>query len=158
MNLSATLAALAQCVCSTIDTEGLPSHCFCGVVPGDSVLADYAEGCDRRNGVAWVRIALTYPAQVVGVQDTRTGTPPTGLGLDIEVGSIRQFDVDDDPPTEAEALATATLQHDDMMALRKAILCCDALNPKDYILGQYRPMGPLGGMVGGAWTVHLGLL
>lgn len=151
------LEGLAACLCAQIATDGSPGTCFCGVVPGDAALGDYAGDCADLNGVAWVRLALTYPSVTIGQQDQRVANCGSGIGIDVEMGIIRSFDVDVDSPDEAEALATATLQMDDMMTMRRAILCCSDLNPKDFILGSYRPLGPLGAMVGGAWTLYVGL-
>lgn len=160
MDLSGMLSDLAGCLCATLSAASTPEPCFCGVVPGETVLADLASGCDTRNGVAWVRIASAYPSVTVGQADTRPGNCATGSGLDIEVGVLREVAAYLEPEavTEAESLAAALLQHDDMASILKAIRCCTTLDPNDYIVGQYRPMGPLGGMIGGAWMLHVGLI
>jgi hypothetical protein len=36
--------------------------------------------------------------------------------------------------------------------MRDAIMCCDFDN---IVLGQYQPLGPQGGLVGGFWTVDV---
>lgn len=160
---SVLLTALAQCLCEALSdpTYGHPAPCFCGVIPGATVIQELTEGCaSERNGVAWVRLALTYPSATVGAVDTSLRNCNSGLGIDIEVGVVREHHAyyETEALTEAQMLDVALWQHDDMMAARRAIVCCGALDNEDYILGMYQPFGPQGGMVGGSWSLHVGLL
>ena len=45
-----------------------------------------------------------------------------------------------------------------MEAIRDAIICCPSVPSKDSLLGVYTPFGPLGNLVGGSWTVSVGLI
>lgn len=154
--ISTVLAALAACLCEQLRTDGLPEPCFCGVIPGMAAVADYMGECDTRNGMAWVRLSSTYPAASIGIVDQTPGSCSAGVGYDIEVGVLRRMPLDAEPADEAEVLAVADLQMDDMESARRAILCCTAFRKKDAILGTYTPIGPLGGTVGGSWTLHIG--
>lgn len=153
------LTSLAACLAQQIEDDGLPSVCWSGVIPGDGVVADYAGDCADACGMAWVRLTQMYPSQAVGVVDTTVGNCSASLGLDIEVGILRCMMVMEDggPPPDSELAATADLQHGDAMAIWRAINCCTALPNKDFILGPYLPMGPQGGMVGGAYTLSTAL-
>lgn len=160
MNIGGVLNDLAACLCAQIETRGGPQPCFCGVIPGDGVIAEYAADCTTRNGVAWVRTGSMYPSVTPGVADQRPGNCATGTGIDIEIGILReqQAYMESDVITAQQAAAAVDLQLKDAETIRLAIECCSALNTEDYVLGLYAPMGPLGGLVGGAWTIHLSLI
>lgn len=154
------LVDLAACIQTTFTEDGRPGVCFNGVVPGDGMAADWAGDCgDGPCGMTWVRPALIYPSSTIGVQDQNPGNCGAGLGLDIEVGVLRCTNVfvEDAEIEQAESLETSLTLMADMLSLRKAIMCCTALPTKEIILGAWQPMGPLGLMVGGAWTVYVGL-
>jgi hypothetical protein len=156
---SVLLTALAQCLCEALsdDDYHYPIPCFCGVIPGTQVIEEMSSGCsDQRNGIAWVRLVSTYPSVSVGQQDTRLGNCGVGLGMDVEVGLVREHSAyyEGDALTVEEMASQAVWQHDDMLAVRRAIVCCEAL--EDFILGPYQPYGQ-GGLIGGAWIVHVGL-
>lgn len=153
------LVDLAACLCATLETEGLPEPCFCGVMPGAQVALDYS-GCFSDdcggNGMAWVRLAGFYQANGPGALATQAGQCGVGLGVDIEVGVIRCISAgenDGSPPSAADMLAASLLQYADMAAMRKAFLCCTTLSLKDTVIGQYTPIGPQGGIVGGTWQI-----
>ena len=149
------LLSLAGCLCAQIEADGSPQPCFCGVVPGEAAVAQYAGDCDTRDGMAWVRLTTGYPSVSVGQIDQRVGNCKSGTGFDVEVGILRAFPVEEEAPTDAELLAAFDQQMKDMLTMRRAIECCDAISSKDFILGSYRPSGPLGGLVGGIWNVML---
>lgn len=148
------LTSLADCLCATLKQEGLPDLCFCGVLPGSTIPTDLAgfDSCDNA-GMGWTRLVTSYPAAGVGVA-ARDISKCVGIGFDVEVGVMRAVTVEDDIPTSKETGEETQLQIEDMVAARKAIECCDGYSNKDYILGQYQPAGPLGGLVGGSWTVY----
>lgn len=151
------LAELATCLCSELTKDGSPGLCFCGLVPGDAAGDQYAGDCEQ-NGMAWVRLVTAYPATGVAVPSETPGNCNDGLGFEIEVGAMRCISAGEDdgsPPSAEELLAATDLQIRDMMAMRRAILCCDALNPKDLLLNSYGPIGPAGILVGGVWTLSV---
>lgn len=158
--VSVLLAALAGCLCEQIRADNLPEPCFCGVMPGERVAVDYVGMCEEKDGMAWTRLALAYPAARVGVADQSLRNCSGGLGVEIEIGIMRSAPTmteDGEPPDAASQLLTTDIQMDDMLAMMKAVSCCEELQAYDYILSQYRPQGPTGYAVGGLFTVMVGL-
>lgn len=155
MPVSSVMTALATCLCAEIQEAGLTPPCFCGVVPGQTTIQEYVGDCDTHDGMAWVRLANAYPAVGVGIAAETPGSCGASLGFDVEVGVARAYPIQEEALSEAQTLASTEGQVAAMMAARKAILCCSAYGGKDFILGQWTPIGPLGGLVGGSWTVHL---
>lgn len=151
------LTTLAECLCAQIVADGSPEPCFCGVVPGDSVPAQYGGDCDYKCGMAWVRLASMYPAASLGTPSELPGNCSASLGFDVEVGIIRctSLGTAEDLPSAGEMLGTAELQVRDAMTIWRAVSCCPAITSKDYRMSTYQPAGPLGGMVGGSYMVQL---
>lgn len=147
---------LAACLCAQIEKSQVPGVCFCGVVPGDAVVGDYAGNCgDANQGMAWVRMSLLYPAQGVNVINDRPSNCGSGIGMDIEMGMLRPAVTPDaygNPPTAEQYRALSALTNDDAMVMWRALACCDSLLDLDYTLGTYEPAGPLGGLAGGVWS------
>lgn len=155
--VSVALTDLATCLCAQIVADGLPDVCFCGVIPGEAASAMYAGDCTRAKkcGMAWVRLISVTPASGVGITIEQPGNCSTGIGYDVEMGMLRCTPIGTatEPPSPAQLLASAQLQYDDMMSMRRAVACCNG--SRDWMIGAYTPMGPGGGMVGGAWTVTM---
>jgi hypothetical protein len=148
------LTNLAACLCAQIEADESPATCFCGVVAGSSITEDYLGDCDVACGMAWVRLASSYPASVVGVPDETPGNCGKMTGLDIEMGILRCEPQGEygEPPTAQQRAEAAEQQVKDMVTMKRAIKCCSSLRSKDVLLGLYAPAGPRGGLVGGAWT------
>lgn len=146
------MLALRNCLCEEIERSGLPSVCFCEVVPGSAAMFDYPEG-----GQAWVRLTQAFPSVVFPVQDTNPrGNCGTGLVAVLEVGIIRCAPMPSDGgdmPTAQEQFEATRLQMADMQAIRRAIQCC--MGKMKHVLGAYTPIGPDGNAVGGSWTVSI---
>jgi len=155
-DISAILADLSTCLCAQILTDGLPPVCVCGVMPGDEVALDYAGDCDDACGMAWVRLTTAYPSVQIGIPSSTPGNCTKAIGIEIEIGIVRCLDVGDGgtPPEVASLTASAVLQIADMMAMWRAVYCCQ--NAQDFIVGQYTPIGPQGGLIGG--SLPLGML
>jgi hypothetical protein len=147
---------LAICLCSQILDDNLPGVCFCGIMPGEDVALDYVGDCDDACGQAWVRLATAYPSVTVGQPSQGIGNCNNAIGLEIELGIVRCFDVGDGrtPVDPVELGRAGRLQIADMLAMWRAVACCNS--SKDFIMGQYVPIGPQGGIVGG--TLPLGIL
>lgn len=155
MKIADVLIALASCLCEQIQTDESPAPCFCGVIPGDSAIQEYAGDCDGDGcGMAWVRLVTSYPSATVGQAVTTQGNCGANIGADVEIGIMRCISAEE-VPNEAELLESFDQQMKDMETMRRALLCCSTLNSKDFILGSYRPTGPIGGLVGGTWTIYL---
>lgn len=149
-----TMSRLATCLCKTLEDEGRPTN-FCGVIPGDSPVASYGGERDGDCGMAWVRLMTANMASGIGVPNENPGNCGAELGIEVEVGTLRCIDVDVDYPSDAELLAQTEQQTKDAEAIIRAIACCSSFNRSDFILGGYTPMGPMGGYLGGSWSVRL---
>lgn len=158
MNLFEALTALATCVCAQIEADGGPAPCFCGIIPGDAAVPQYAGNCQDKCGMAWVRLMSSYPSSGVGVVNSRPGNCASEQDAVVEVGWVRCMPTGNqygDAPTPDELLQATDEQMAGLQTLKSAIVCCPAFTSKDYILGAYTPLGPAGGLVGGTWTVTL---
>lgn len=160
--VSDLLTSLAACLCVEMQREGAPELCYCGVVVGETATGDLA-GCSDNGpcGMAWVRLSGSYPSTVVGAANVDPGNCGKALGLDIELGVMRCVPVADDngnPPHPAAIAEAAALQVEDMLAMRRAVACCDALPNTDVVMGTYAPVGPLGLLGGGVWPISVMVL
>lgn len=155
------LVGLASCLCSELRSAaaecGGVAPCFCSVLPGNAVAFDYCdEGrCDENNGMAWSRLV-----GITNLSDPVNPTCVTTYQITVEVGVLRSaplFDESGEPPGAEEQLASSLQQVFDMGVLHKVLTCCslgdepdDAFG--DRVLGEYVPLGPEGGCVGGVWN------
>lgn len=150
---------LAACLCNELTPAGKsdPGLCFCGVLPGDSIAADVGFECGESCGMAWVRMETAYPATNVGIPDADENTCGNFLGADLEIGVLRCIELPSglEVPDAAELESVTAFQVGDMLAMRRAVKCCPALDDVEYLLGTYLPLGPEGGVVGGIWTVSV---
>lgn len=146
------MTTLAACLCVQIENDGSPAPCFCGVVPGSQATFDFMGGCGEDDGMAWVRLATSYPATAPGIVSQTPNNCGVSIGVDLEVGIVRtmNLELDQDP---SSAAAAAMQQVKDMQTIVRAINCCSAIPTKDTVLGPYVPLGPGGGVVGGSFTV-----
>jgi hypothetical protein len=158
-DLSEMLTNLAACLCAELTPDGAdgPDLCFCGLMPGQQPALDLGD-CPDACGMAWVRLMDAYPAVGLGVEWDPTNNGGCGpmIGATVEVGVIRCFEqpAHGGPPEPEELLAGTQQQIEDMLAMRRAIMCCN-LDDEDYALGRYAPYGPQGFIVGGWWTLDL---
>lgn len=152
------LVELSGCVEAQFAEDGRPGVCFNGVIPGDGVTALWSGECENDLcGMTWVRMVQAYPAKTVGVLDQSSDPCDLDLGMDVEVGVLRCTTVliEDAETEETESLEVSNDIMADMMSLRRAILCCFSASKHDRVLGSWTPMGPMGQLVGGVWTVYL---
>ena len=152
------MTELASCLCAELASSGLPEPCFCGIFPGEQAPFDFC-ACDSGGcGQAWVRLAAAGPSSFF---PTIGGTSGLGscaaqLAFQFDVGVLRCAPMPDDqgsPPTMSAQFEAAQLQYADMMAMRRAIVCCARASKRGMDLGQYTPTGPQGGCLGGVWAV-----
>jgi hypothetical protein len=161
------MAAIAECLCGQIAENELPPLCFCGIIAGETAYdaTGIGEGCDEDDddagcGQAWVRLVAAYPSSNVGQADVMPGNCGNGFGFDLEVGILRCIRIEEEGgvlPAE-EMLEAVQLQIADMLTMQQALKCCGSLNNEDFVLGQYAPIGPMGGLVGGTWLISIGLV
>lgn len=150
MSITQQIEALAACLCEELESP----TCFCGVFAGADPYDAMGE-CEGDNcGQAWVRLLAVYPSGGVGVPNTSLNNCGAGLSYDIEIGVLRCAPIQEEAYTEAEMLEFAQKQYSDMLAMRRAVACCDAL--EEYIMAAYAPVGPDGGVIGGVWNLTLG--
>lgn len=142
------LEAVADCLCAQIVADGLPEVCFCGVVPGSLAVADQIGDCGDACGMAWVRLEQLYYATQVGVPSGDPGNCTKPLAMNIEVGILRC--VDAEGLDQSESLQSTELQMADAECMLRAVTCCPALPGRDTVIAPYTPIGPDGGVVGGA--------
>lgn len=166
-----TLVGLAACLCAQVDADRQervdanlpvsPQLCFCDLIPGEAPDGSYAGMCDDQAGMAWVRMISMYPAAAVGTVDQRPGNCTSGIGMDIELGILRPIPVASDdqgtPPEPEDVIFSAEQASRDALTLWKAVACCSALPNKDFRMSTFSPTGPLGGLVGGTYTVQVAL-
>lgn len=154
--LSALVFELASCVCNELSLTISGPPCWCGVWPGLEISWEHCTDCPPGLcGMGWSRLVLIapyddFPEPVIDLRCTKP------LAAQLEVGALRCIPVPEegevnDPNTMGEV---ALRQYEDMLALRRAILCCDDVQ---IALGTYFPLGPQGGCVGGSWTAYLPL-
>lgn len=145
---------LTECLCRQVALAGLGSMCICSPMPGAGVAADYVED---GQGMAWVRLAGAYPSVAFPTLD-ETGVCWSPLAIALEVGVLLCAPVIGERgelPGVVDQMQTTRLQMAALAAMRKAVQCCFPASARDVVLGAYAPVGPEGGVVGGAWTVFV---
>lgn len=154
--LQAVVEVLAACLCEQLQ-DG-PDLCFCGVLPGSEVAADVMACPD--GGMAYVRVVSIYPSTVVGIANITPANCQWGQGFDVELGVFRAFPLDENGamPDDDITLEATRWQMWDAQAMQKALACCTWLPKMDFVVGQYAPTGPEGGVLGGIIPVSAMLL
>lgn len=155
--LDEVIKALHSCLCAQIEADG-HGVCACIIAVGEAVLADYASSDECGVcGMGWVRLTESYPSVQLGAANQQPGNCEVMLGADFEIGIMRCSPVGDEegnPPDPSEWAALSEFVAADIDTMRRAILCCNnSLDNTDIMLGQYTPVGPQGGLVGGVWTL-----
>lgn len=147
-----SLLELVGCLEREFGDEGF---CFIGVIYGDQAPLDY--GTD---GMAWVRLESVYPSTVFPEPDQETGCGAP-LAFEVEIGVARCAPM---PNSLNGALPTVEQQEDaarlgvaDMRAIQRAVLCCFGADGqqrfREVAVGTYQPLGPMGGVYGGTWSL-----
>lgn len=154
--INAALAALAGCVCEELRENG--DLCFCGITLGDQYISMAGIGdCEDACGEAWVRVETVLTGDIPGETQQYPGDCSTGLSLAVEVGVLRCMKIEEDgeAPSARDLLCAANEQINDMVALKRALLCCEHFD--QVIVGSWLPRGPEAGLVGGSWTATVAL-
>lgn len=142
---------LAACLCAQLQIDESPEVCFCGLMPGAAIPVDVGSCKGGKCGMAYVRLTSIYSASEVGVLDLQPGNCAVGEGFDLEMGVFRCYKLMKDggsPPPDVMLSATRQ-QIKDVQTMRRAIACCTWIPSKDFVVGQYAPTGPAGGVLGG---------
>lgn len=157
MGITAMLDLLLGELVKELRDSGTEDVCAAAVYPGDAVPLDYAE-CGV---MAWVRLVSTYPTIGFPNADLTADSCAWRLAYEVEMGVMRPSPIPEvvlstvDLPTDAENTAAAGRQFSDMMAMHYALLGVRQ-DIEQLIPGTYTPTGPIGGTVGGTWSVTLG--
>lgn len=155
MDVEGKMAALLGCVVGQVASEGRPVDMDI-VIPGTAAFKIGMGKCSQ----AWIRLVSANPSNSVGTPESTPGNCAAGLGITLEVGIMRCWKAPkaDKEPDPDELRRVGSLVVADMLSMRAALLCCDAVRSKDLILNTYRPMGPAGPDFGGAWTFQIGVI
>lgn len=136
---------LAACLCQEIRDRGLPEPCLCGIVEGDVIPADFDCAGSATVRLVSIQLADYSDANATVVRQNRCVTV---LEAELELAILRPAKISEDPLTTEEHHNETRLQLADMRALYATATCCFDDRPE--IIGPYVPVGPEGGVVGGA--------
>jgi hypothetical protein len=136
--------------------------CSLTAYPGIGVVIDYGLETDGCGGMGWVRIVSVNPT--VGYPNADVTLSNCGaydFAYLVEIGIMRPSpEITEDAvngveiPTDAENFDAAMKQIDDIHWMHEAIVRTRPAY-SDTLPGQWTPLGPEGGMVGGTWTVTM---
>lgn len=155
--LLVALAGFVGCI-----AEELTDICSVGLTIGDSYVPfdpDPEDDCEDDEAVcsqAWVRVDNV---SLKDIPDNFDGDRPAmcSFRLTLEVGVLRCVTIPEhgEAPTATDVMAAAFTSMNDMQAVQKAALSCEVWDEIE--VGQWQPLGPLGGQYGGTWqfTVEL---
>lgn len=157
-SLAEAVLLLKECLCEQLALKvarGVSQDvCICFIAAGDNTPFDYCgpDQCrEDQCGQAWVRVQTVIPL-VPDFEGRAVCDAP--LQAVVEVGITRCetaiFDGHSLPDEEAH-LADVLTQLEDFGTLRAALRCCDLAGG----MGEYVPLGPEGGCVGGMFTVTI---
>lgn len=154
MRVVEVLDGLLECAEDQIN----PPVCRAFINPGPNAPHDVCStGDNGSDGQLWV----AHLSSTAG-WPSPTGEPitcATTWAEQYELGIVRcaKGKVNDDGSAPPAELITqdAEQQEADRIALRDAFLCCLALEGKDLLVEGWEATEPLGGCVGGIWTIYV---
>lgn len=163
---TATLAkGLRDCVAAALD----PPVSVGLLVPGQE--ATWDKCCEgAAGGQAWVAPQRIYPTGGTGAtfpaqQVSRFRCGNHMLAFEMKVGVLRcsqALTTDGQPPSPTRMEMEADRQYADHEAVLGAILCCFVPNvlpeAHPWVLGEWRPVGPQGGCVGGTTSLTVAVI
>lgn len=152
------LTRLTGCVETEVTAAGF-NPCFLGLVSG--VMTDSTHVSDTSGPMFWVRMGEITPVVREGQPNVMSCN--VGMEVEVEVGFLTCYPVEADgsPLSVEQNLAVTAEVHAAMMALHRAINCgcawVTAPNGRKvvYDVTSWVPAGPLGGVVGGAWSMRI---
>lgn len=151
---------LSSCLCTELERSYGGPTCFCGVLPGLNIPADFCNCSTSGCGQAWVRLNNVFPSG----QFPNPSPGPTScsdpLAARLDMGVMRcvpGIDAAGHMPDEIVQAEAVHVQTSDVASIYRAIECCLPTNRRDWIIGQYLPIGPLGNCGGGAVAVTVRL-
>jgi len=148
---------LAACVVE-LRADGTDGNlCATAKYPGEAAPLDYAE-C---GGMLWVRLVQTAPTTQFPGPETRPNVCAATLAFNLEVGLMRPAPIpentlgDFELPTDQDHSEATDRQMDDMEAVYRGLVRASR-DIEMVSIGSYTPTGPIGGTVGGLWTLTVG--
>lgn len=153
---------LLDCLCEQLpDTVGGPV-CQCCLRPGLGAPADLCCNCLNdgvpAEGQAWVRVSRIFPvtARFPQQQTDRQACQTGAWAAELELGVWRCAGVVDDdgtPPSCERVTRDTTVTLSDAAAMRRALRCCFTDADTLTVVGDWSPLGPNGGCVGGRMII-----
>lgn len=148
---------LAACVVE-LRADGTDGNlCATTKYPGEAAPLDYAE-C---GGMLWVRLSTSAPTTQFPSPEQRPNVCAATLAFNVEVGLMRPSPIPEDTlgnfelPSDQDHSDATDRQLDDMEAVYRGLLRA-ARDIEMVSIGSYTPVGPVGGTVGGTWTLVVG--
>lgn len=148
---------LAACLVE-LRADGTDANlCATTKYPGEAAPLDYAE-C---GGMLWVRLDTSAPTTQFPSPEGRPNVCASTLAYRVEVGLMRPSPIPENVmgdfqlPTDEEHSAATDLQLDDMEAIYRGLVRASR-DIEMVSIGTYAPAGPVGGTVGGLWTLTVG--
>lgn len=148
---------LAACIVE-LRADGTDGNlCSTTKFPGESAPLDYAE-C---GGMLWVRLVNSSQTTQFPAPEQRPNVCASTLVYNVEVGLMRPSPIPEDTlgdfqlPTEEEHSDATDRQLDDMEAVHRGLVRASR-DIEMMSIGSYSPVGPIGGTVGGLWTLAVG--
>jgi hypothetical protein len=153
----ALLTDLQGCLCAQLTPEGAegPPLCLCIPIPGVYPGQAYA-GVGQE--LAWARVADYFPSNTPGVQSLLPYNATHGRTVLIEMGVLRCHSVPKNGNyTSDQLLAMSTRQMEDIGSMERALACCTGASwdANQFVVGNYRPIGPEGDLYGGAISIAM---
>lgn len=131
--------------------------CATAKYPGEAAPLDYAE-C---GGMLWVRLVSSAPSTQFPSSDSTPNVCFAKLAHQLEVGLMRPSPIPEDAfgdfelPSDEDHSASTDRQMDDMEAIYRALTAAgESIGMVS--IGNYTPVGPVGGTVGGTWSLAVG--
>ena len=160
-DLGTATGVLLDSVKDELRAEGsLESICFASVLSGNTVFG--AAGQEECGGMLWVRMTTAYPSASFPTQVTQRNNCAFTLAYPLEVGILRPspavevFAKDIELPDEGDQFAATQQFFNDMHALQRGILRFSR-RVDESVLGAFTPIGPDDGVLGGTWSLTVGL-
>lgn len=143
------LLAFTGCVGNAVE-----DICSYGLTIGETYVPfnpDPEDSCEDGESMCsqvWVRV---MDASVVDLIEGFEGDCAGTMQLSLEVGIIRCIETPEEgeAPTASDMLVAATQAMTDMQTIYCAAMSCEVWG--SITVGQWTPMGPLGGQYGGTW-------
>lgn len=157
---------LVGCLCSQLALTDAGATCQCCLRPGTAPPpADACCDCGQGQGQASVQVTRIFPVVAgrfpqSGVAGSLDNCTAYEWAAELTMTVYRCVSVADENafPSCDELTADTRKILDDAKAMRLAALCCDWRNddldePVPMVLGEWRPLSPMGGCAGGQMSV-----